>query len=178
MKNSWLILVLALWSVTTTQAQPLEVREIAISEPAVHYRSDHRPIKDLDLERGIIPQVYALAATRATNKMVDQTRDLPEDSDKNFLYIMETKVLDKDLPAGFSAAEKITREILESSENFKVTNQKTEADYILKIIIGNGGSEQRPIVVYKLILLDKDEVKLREWTESVRRVRNDDRSWW
>lgn len=176
-----------------TAPQEMEVREVYIDEeaalpqpqmqpvqprPVIKYREEHRPVHDLDFDHGITPQVYAIAATRATNKMLDQTADIYETDDNVFLYIADAEVKDSDLPAGYHAAEKITREIIEGGESFKVTQQRTEADYQLKILIGNGGSKESPVIVYKLILLNKDGIKEREWTEAVRRVRNDDRSWW
>ena len=34
------------------------------------------------------------------------------------------------------------------------------------------------MVVYKLVLTDKDNNLINEWKETVRQVDNDDRSWW
>lgn len=193
MKKFWLGLgILALGGCVAYEdnaPQEMEVREVYIDEdaalsqpvpprPVIKYREEHRPVHDLDFDYGITPQVYAIAATRATNKMLDQTADIYETNDNVFLYIADAEVKNSDLPAGYHAAEKITREIIEGGEGFKVTQQRNEADYQLKILIGNGGSKESPVIVYKLILLNKDGIKEREWTEAVRRVRNDDRSWW
>ena len=45
-------------------------------------------------------------------------------------------------------------------------------------LIDNAGTPEEPILVYKLILFDGKNNKINEWTETMRRVRNDDRSWW
>ena len=127
----------------------------------------------------INPQVYAIAATRATNKMLDETAEFYENPDGDvFLYIADIKKADRKMPDGIYSAARTTRDIIEGSKTFKVVNDMKEADYYLETVIDNAGTPEEPILVYKLILFDGKKNKINEWTETMRRVRNDDRSWW
>lgn len=123
-------------------------------------------------------EVYAIPAARATNKMLDETREFYEHNGDTFLFITDIKKGDRKLPDGVYNAERTTRKIIEGSKTFKVVNDKTEADYILETIIDNAGTPENPILVYRMILLDTENNKINEWTETLRRLQNDDRSWW
>ena len=107
-----------------------------------------------------LPEIYAIPATRATNKMLDETREFYEQNGDTFLFITDLKKGDRQLPDGIYKAEQTTRKIIEGSKTFKA------------------GTPEEPILVYRMILLDKDNKKINEWVEMVRRVNNDDRSWW
>ncbi len=123
-------------------------------------------------------EVYAIPASRATNRMLDDTRDIYENNGDTFLFITDLKKADRKMPDGIYNAERTTRKIIEGSKTFKVVNDKSEADYILETIIDNAGSPEEPILVYRMILLDTESKKINEWVETFRRVGNDDRSWW
>ena len=123
-------------------------------------------------------EVYAIPAARATNRMLDDTRDIYENNGDTFLFITDLKKADRKMPDGIYNAERTTRKIIEGSKTFKVVNDKNEADYILETIIENAGSPEEPILVYRMILLDTENKKINEWVETFRRVGNDDRSWW
>lgn len=123
-------------------------------------------------------EVYAIPAARATNRMLDDTRDIYENNGDTFIFITDLKKADRKMPDGIYNAERTTRKIIEGSKTFKVVNDKNEADYVLETIIENAGSPEEPILVYRMILLDTENKKINEWVETFRRVGNDDRSWW
>lgn len=149
--------------------------EIVVDEPGT-YQLPHR---DERYERyAPTAEVFAIPAARATNLMLDETREFYEQNGDVFLFITDIKKADRKLPDGIYNAERTTRKIIEGSKTFKVVNDKDEADYILETIIDNAGTPAEPILVYRLILLDRDNKKINEWTETFRRVVNDDRSWW
>jgi len=125
-----------------------------------------------------LPEVYAIPAARATNKMLDETKEFYEQNDDVFLFINGLKKADRKLPDGIYKAEQVTKKIIEGSNTFKVTPNKNEADYVLDTIIENNGTPEEPILTYRMILLDKKDNKINEWSETVRRLGNDDRSWW
>ena len=70
--------------------------------------------------------------------------------------------------------------MIENSQTFKVTNSKNEADYILDTEIDTVEPRNiaSPAIEYRLILQEKDGTIIEEWAEQVRRVQNDDKSWW
>lgn len=133
---------------------------------------------DAGYDAAFTPHVYAIAATRATNKMLDETRDIYENAGNVFLYVGAPKKLDNSLPDGFHYAQKVTTEILEGSKDFKLVNNKEDADYYLEVLVDKAGNADVPVIVYKLVLFNNENVQVRSWTERVSRIRNDDRSWW
>lgn len=125
-----------------------------------------------------LPEVYAIPAIRATNKMLDETRNLYDSNGDVFLFIAAIQKNDKKLPDGIYKAEQVNRKIINGSNTFRVVNDKSEADYILSPSIDNIGSIEEPVIEYRLILTDTENNKINEWVETVKRLNNDDRSWW
>lgn len=126
-----------------------------------------------------VPEVYTIVATRAVNKMLDQTKNIYEQKDKPKLYIMETKRLNDDLPNGYYLSQMVTKEIIENSKTYTTVNSINNADYYLEALISkiHLRGVDAPIIQYKLILHDKEHNSIGEWVETIRRVMNDDRSW-
>lgn len=128
----------------------------------------------------MLPDVYALAATRSVNKMLDQSSDIYEKDPVPKLYITEFKKLSKSLPDGLYYAKDTTKQIIDGSRTYTVVNNLNDADYYLetqiKEILPEGA--KAPIIEYKIVLNDKDNNKINEWTETIRQLQNDDKSWW
>ncbi len=156
-----------------TQYYEPEDKDIYIRAP--YLSTQHN---DIERELYITPHVYAIAATRAANKMLDETRSIYEQGGNVFLYVMESKKLNSSLPDGLHYAHKLTTEILEGANDYKIVNNKDEADYYLEVLVDEGGSEDVPTIVYKMILFDNKNVKVDEWIINLKQLRNDDRSWW
>ena len=87
------------------------------------------------LDEGITPEVYALLAARATNKMLDDTAEIYEKETPPTLYIMKVKKADDTLPDGFYLARRETKEIIEGSGAFTVVNRLNDAQYYLEISV-------------------------------------------
>lgn len=156
-------------------ALPAEKVEIVVDEPGTYQLPTRAERYE---EYAPIAEVYAIPAARATNRMLDETRDFYENNGDTFLFISGLKKADRKMPDGIYNAERTTRKIIEGSKTYKVTQNKDEADYILETIIDNAGTPEEPILVYRIIMLDTDNSKINEWTETFRRLSNDDRSWW
>ena len=128
----------------------------------------------------LLPDVYALAATRSINKMLDQSAEIYEKNPAPKIYITEFKKLSKSLPDGLYYAKNTTKQILDGSRTYVVVNNLNDADYYLETQIKEvrlEGSES-PIIEYKIVLNDKENNKINEWTETIRQLQNDDKSWW
>ena len=128
----------------------------------------------------LAPQVYAIVATRATNKMLDQTTTLSAKNPKPRLYIKDMQIIDANLPDGFAYAGKVTRDIIDGSQSFTLVNNFGEADYALEIVVDgatNPGAET-PVIIYNLQLVDQNGVVYGQWSESIKQLLNGDRSWW
>ena len=167
-----------------TVSRQAPVKEIALPETEVEIVVDEPGTYQLPTraeryeENAPTAEVYAIPAARATNRMLDESREFYEHNGDTFLFITDIKKGDRKLPDGIYNAERTTRKIIEGSKTFKVVNDKAEADYILETIIDNAGTPEEPILVYRMILLDTENNKINEWTEVFRRLSNDDRSWW
>lgn len=129
----------------------------------------------------VMPDVFAIAATRSANKILDDTKSIYESKGSTFLFIMEPKKIDEDIPNGLYLAQRTTRDIIEGSRTYTVVNNINDADYYLETLISKieiDGQQDSPIIQYKVIMFDKEENKINEWVETIRKVKNDDRSWW
>lgn len=175
MKKFGLAVVLALGGCSYMPGYTETLEEIVINEP---YLPSPMEVKYVEVEQRITPEVYAVAATRATNKMLNDTAGLYENGGTVFIYINDPKNLSEYLPDGFHYARKVTRDIIAGSKNYKVVNNIYEADYILDVLVDNLGSPEDPLIEYKLILFDDQNIKIDEWPERLRQLKNDDRSWW
>jgi hypothetical protein len=127
------------------------------------------------------PRIYSVAASRATNKFLEQTTDIYEKISRPKLYVMQVKKFGIDhIPDGFYYARSKTREIIDGSKTYTVVNTMDEADYFLDIYVSRlkVPDLEGNVLQYKLILLDKESKKIGTWLENIRQVQNDDRSWW
>ena len=134
--------------------------------------------EDIAME-AITPDVYAVVATRATNKMLDQTTAIYEQQTAPKLYLMQIKKSDPNLPDGFYYARQVSQEIIEGSSTYTVVNNLNDADYYLEVTVSPLQVEGRPAALqYKMVLFDKQNVQIDQWAEVIQQVQNDDRSWW
>lgn len=139
-------------------------------------------VRSMDFsEIDVIPQVYAIAATRATNKMLDETQGLYLKKEKKpTLNIVAPQKLNDELPDGFHYAHKVTNAIIEGSRNYTIVDNLNDADYSLQVLVNalpNPGSVT-PVIEYQLLMSDKDGKEVGQWVESIKQIKNDDKSWW
>lgn len=137
---------------------------------------DGRAVASAEQLETIMPDVYAVLATRMTNRMLDETSHLHSQRPAPKLYIRDIKAGDE-LPSGFFAAERQIRRILEGSRTFTLVNDMDDADYTLKIELDKVESSI-PSVKGTMTLYDDDDDQVNQWVETIRQVGNDDRSWW
>ncbi len=138
--------------------------------------------KNPDIKLEVEPDVYAVLARRTINKMLTDTAPMYEKAEGEIplLYINQTTIEDERLPDGLYLANAQARKLIENSHTFKVSNSKDEADYVLDTEIDTIEPQNvaSPAIEYRLILMEKDGTIVEEWAEQIRRVQNDDKSWW
>lgn len=129
----------------------------------------------------ITPKVYAIAATRVTNKMLDDTQKIyKQQGQKPKLLVLEAKKINPNLPDGLHYANKTIYNIIDGSQNFMMVSNLDDADYVLDVSVDaypNQGIDT-PIIVYTLFLKDKDGKEIDSWQQDIRQLQNDDKSWW
>ena len=84
------------------------------------------------------------------------------------------------IPDGFFYSRQVTKEIIEGSKTFVPVNTREEADYVLDIVVSRLNVKNVPgtVLQYKMTMFDKGNNEVGSWTEAIRQVQNDDRSWW
>lgn len=165
---------------TYEDEEPLQEREVIVIEREVNaYKIDTPYGMEGLYDETTTPEVYSIVATRAVNKMLDDTRPIYENLGTTFLYIMEPKKMQGDVENGFYLSQRVTKNIIEGSKTYTIVNSMQEADYYLETLISkiNIQGQNSPIIQYKLMMFDKSDRKVNEWIETIRQTKNDDRSW-
>ncbi len=127
------------------------------------------------------PQMYSVIAARVTNKMLDQTTEIYEKNIKPKLYVRQIKKAGiEHIPDGFYHIRQVTKDIISGSKTYTLVNTQEDADYWLDITVSKININDIPgnLLQYKMLLLDKSNNEVGNWTETIRQVQNDDRSWW
>lgn len=151
--------------------------EPQIQAPLPLHRTVNMDFSNVDLD----PNIYAIAARRATNMMIDDTTSLYSKKEpKPKLYVDAIKKLNEKMPDGFYYARKATIQIIEGSKTFNVVDKLDEADYSLASWVNalpNPNSET-PIIDYQLVLNNKNGDEVDSWNVTIRQAENDNQSWW
>lgn len=129
----------------------------------------------------ITPEVYAIAARRATSKMLDSSSEFYFRKPlKPTIYIADIKKLNEQLPDGIYFARKVTYDMIEGSRNFVVVDNPEDAEYKLEIAINAIPTQYvgMPALDYQLHLYNRNGQELKQWNAVIKQVVNDDKSWW
>lgn len=118
------------------------------------------------------PEAYNVVATRATNRMLQDTAVIYENGVKR-IYIKDAKLLSSDLPYGSHRVKGATRDILVGSKIYDVVNNIKNADLVIEPALDwfVSSSSQVPALQYKMTLLDNNGKKVDEWIEVIRQVK-------
>ena len=118
------------------------------------------------------PEVYTVVATRATNRMLQDTAVIHENGVKR-IYIKDVNVLSSDLPYGSHRIKGATRDILVGSKIYDVVNNIKNADLVVEPSVDwfVTASSKVPALQYKMTLLDSNGKKVDEWIEVIRQVK-------
>lgn len=118
------------------------------------------------------PEAYSVVATRATNRMLQDTAALYNNSNPK-VFLKDTKLLSSDLPYGSHRLKGTTKDIISGSKAFEVVNSASDADFIIDSTADwfiNGSAA--PALQYRLSMLDKTGRKVNEWVEVIRQVQD------
>ncbi len=131
-------------------------------------------------EQETTAEAYILVANRTVNKLLDETSEYYDKLPRPKIYVMSPEKQDENTPDGIYQARLETMKILEGSKTYTVVNNLNDADYYLKISakpIALQGSAI-PAISYHLALYSSDNTPLKEWSQVIKQVQNDDKSWW
>jgi hypothetical protein len=116
------------------------------------------------------PEAYNVVATRATNRMLQDTGSLSDNGQKR-IFLKDTKLLSSDLPFGSNRLKSTTKDIISGSKTYDLVNNSAAADFIVDSsadwYVTNTAA---PALQYKLSMFDKSGKKVNEWVEIIRQV--------
>lgn len=128
----------------------------------------------------ISAKAYMIGAIRATNKMLDATGTIYQQNPKPTLFIKDIEKVNPDLPDGFYLAQQATHDIIKESRTYDLVNSLDDARFYISpsmdMVIN--ADAQTPTLIYKMVLFDKDGVKVNEWIETVTKTNNEENGWW
>lgn len=118
------------------------------------------------------PEAYIVVATRATNRMLQDTSALYDSATKK-IYIKDINLLSSDLPYGGHRLKGATKEIISGSNTFEVVNNVKDADFVVEPTADwyVSSNSDVPALQYTMRLLDKNGNKVDEWIEVIRQVK-------
>ena len=137
--------------------------------------TDIRP--SFDLQNTYMIKAYETAATRTTNKMLDDTAEFYEIVPKPKLYVKEIIKDNPNLPDGFYTARRAIKEIAGKSGTYILVNNIDEADYILDSHINEFNEAGLPAIIFRMTINDKSDKPLKAWNVVIRQL-SEDQSWW
>ena len=130
-----------------------------------------------DFQDTYMTKAYETAATRATNKMLDDTTEFYEITVKPKLYVKEIIKKSPNLPDGFYTARRAIREIAGKSGTYILVNDMSEADYLLDSSISEFNAAGLPAIMFRMTINDKTDQPLKAWNVVIRQMA-EDQSWW
>ncbi len=118
------------------------------------------------------PEAYIVVATRATNRMLQDTSAIYDGASKK-IYIKDINLLSSDLPYGGHRLKGATKEIISGSNTFEVVNNIKDADFVVEPTADwyVSSNSDVPALQYTMKLLDKNGNKIDEWIEVIRQVK-------
>lgn len=118
------------------------------------------------------PEAYIVVATRATNRMLQDTSAIYDSGKTRTVYIKDTKLLSSDLPYGSHRLKGATKDIISGSKTFEVVNNINNADFVIDTSADwyVAPDNTVPALQYKLAMFDKNGKKVNEWVEIIRQV--------
>lgn len=117
------------------------------------------------------PEAYTVVATRASNRMLQDTSAIYDTDGTKTIYVKDVKLLSSDLPYGSHRLKGVTKDIISGSQTYEVVNNINSADFVLDTSADwFVAPNTAPALQYKIALFDKNGKKLNEWVEIIRQV--------
>lgn len=130
-----------------------------------------------DMQTIYMADAYEIAATRITNKMLDDTADIYESKPTPKLYIKQIVKTSESLPDGLYGAQRTIKEIVSGSGTFVVTDKQEDADFVLDSSVNELEAGNMPAIQFKMGVNDKNDKPLKAWSIVIKQM-PEDKSWW
>lgn len=120
------------------------------------------------------PEVYVVVATRATNRMLQDTAAVYDNGQTKTVYLKDTKLESLDLPYGSHRLKGAVKEIINGSRTYDIVNNANEADFVIDGVADwyVAPDNTIPALQYKMTMFDRNGKKVNEWVEVIRQVQD------
>lgn len=142
------------------------------------YQLPKRGERYANVDYVITPEVYSILANRVAGKVLEDSPAIFANNPQAPVYIADMVQIDRYLPEGGNAAGQTAKDILVNSRMFNLVNDPNVADYIFESSLNNSNIPEVPVITYEMRLMDRNGNMLNSWSDTVRQVQNDDKSWW
>lgn len=122
-------------------------------------------------------EAYEIAATRATNKMLDDTAEYYESKPAGKLYIKKIVKTSDNLPDGLYNAQRAIKKIVTGSGTYTVVDKVEDADYLLESSVNELGVGEIPTIQFKMSVNNKLDQPQKAWSVIIKQM-PEDKSWW
>lgn len=122
-------------------------------------------------------KAYEVAATRITNKMLDDTVDIYETKPNTKLYIKKIIKNSETLPDGFYSAQRTIKKIINGSATYTIVDKIDDADFVLESKVNELKNNQQSIIQFNMDIKDKQDNSVKAWSITIRQMA-EDKSWW
>lgn len=157
------------------QAQPKDYIEVTVEKNP--YRSEIVNVQSpaarigADVASKYSPEAYNVLATRAINRMLQDTSAIYDNGRTKTVYLRDPKMLSSDLPYGSQRLKTVAKEIISGAKAFDVVNNSNNADFIIDSSADWYVTDTAaPALQYKLAMFDRAGRKVNEWVEIIRQV--------
>lgn len=119
------------------------------------------------------PEAYDVVASRATNRMLQDSAVVYDNGNTKTIFIKDTRMLSSDLPYGSHRLRGVTKDIISGSRTFDVVNNAGNADFVLESTADwYVAPNAAPALQYKLTMFDRNGQKVNEWVEVIRQLQD------
>ena len=127
-------------------------------------------------------QPYYVLVSRNINKMLKDTASI-YNANANAVPTIYVSMPENENPSlslpNLEYAEKVAKDIIKSSDSYKLTDDRYQATYILDTSLARREpTDSRPIILCRMVLKNRNNNEIGTWVESLSPVANDDQSWW
>lgn len=145
------------------------------SEPAPEVQTEMAT--EEETQTFYLTEAYEVAATRITNKMLNDTVEIYQKQPQPKIYIKETVKSETAPDGNLETAQKAMRTLIKGTNSYIVANTETDADFILESSVNDLDTGGQPAIQFKLSLNDKALAPVQAWSVVIKQM-PEDKSWW
>lgn len=126
----------------------------------------------------VMPEAYVLASNRTASRFIKDTSAYGSNNSRHKIYVKNPVSRSKDLPVGVEKGTANIKHQISNASNFEISDTLTGSDYYLETTVDwlDTPSKNVPAIQYKTALYDRNNNKINEWVEVIKKADNS-QSW-